>query len=84
MIIRERSDMSAQEVKSVLNRLLTDEEFRAQFRADSAVVLADLDLSEQERGMLADLNISDVEESDLVLAHLMDQSAIRIGSVYIT
>ncbi len=34
--------------------------------------------------MLADLNISGVEESGLVVAHLMYQSAIRVGAVYVT
>ncbi|MDQ2873505.1 MAG: Os1348 family NHLP clan protein [Actinomycetota bacterium] len=76
--------MSSQEVKHVLNQLLTDEDFRRQFHGDPEATLQDLDLTDHEKTMLADLNISDVEESDLVVAHLMDQSAIRVGSVYIT
>ncbi|MBO3745255.1 hypothetical protein J5X84_04180 [Streptosporangiaceae bacterium NEAU-GS5] len=76
--------MSAQEVKRVINLLLTDEEFRGRFRADSAEAMRDLDLTDHERAMLTDLNLSDVEESDLVVAHMMDQSAIRVGSVYVS
>jgi hypothetical protein len=76
--------MSAQEVKQVLSKILTDDNFRRSFGEDAAAATHDLDLTDHEKSMLAQLNITDIEESDLVVAHLMDQSALRIGAVYIT
>ncbi len=76
--------MSSQVVKQVINQLLTDESFRDAFRADSTAALGELELTDHEKAMLRDLNISEVEESDLVTAHMMDQSAIRVGAVYVS
>lgn len=76
--------MSSQEVKHVLNKIFTDEDFRTQFTAAPDTVLQDLDLTDHEKSMLTELNLTDIEDSDLVTAHLMDQSAIRVGAVYVT
>jgi putative modified peptide len=76
--------VSAKQVKQVLNKIFTDEDYRAQFHANPSAALQDLDLTDHEKSMLAEINITDIEESDLVVAHEADQSAIKIYGITIT
>ncbi|MDQ2873512.1 MAG: NHLP-related RiPP peptide, partial [Actinomycetota bacterium] len=46
---REEPAVSSQEVKHVLNQLLTDEDFRSQFQGDPEAALQDLDLTTMRR-----------------------------------
>ena len=76
--------MASKDVKVVVGKLLSDDQFAADFKVDADKALTQFSLTDAERSGLKELDLDQIDSSAVTLARDIDKNAIRIGALYLS
>ncbi len=70
--------------REVVFKLLCDEEFAQAFTSNPEEAIAPYDLNDEEEAALAELDMTQLEKSQIEVARALDENSIRVGALYLT
>lgn len=73
--------MASQDVKKVIGKILSDEEFLEQLKNDPDGTLDEFQLTQPEKDGLKDLDLTHISEAEFEIGKNIDTEAIKVHSV---
>ncbi len=75
--------MSKDDVRKIVGRLMSDEQFVELFKSNPRKALSGFNLTPTERNALSKLNPDAIAATDINLGRDLDLNATRVGALYV-